>query len=451
METIARHRVAARRLLWCVTVLTLGGCTRWATTTQPHAVSTQVRASGTQRSEGLIQRPLYDEIVERIEAMYYRPIRLDTSKAPDVRALMAQLDSHSAYIPPEELDWFQKTASGRFGGIGVQIGIRNGQLTVLSPLLDTPAWRAGVCPGDVIASINGYPTKGMTLHEAVARLTGPPGSTVSFTVQREGRSGALQFQVRRSRIDVQSVMGDRRKSDFRWDYLIDRELRVGYVRVTMFTGRTARELKHVLAGLAAEKIRALILDLRFNPGGVLNGAIDVADLFLDGGLIVAVQGRAGRPRRYLAGHRRGIPRLPLVVLVNDYSASSSEIVAAALQDHRCARLVGQRTYGKGSIQTFIRLRRGRAGLKITTALFYRANGQSFHRTPEAELWGLAPDVAVELNREQERRLLEDRQRRDRLDPGAGVQPERQRWDPQLARALDILRAEVRQSASVPGR
>ena len=286
-----------------------------------------------------------------------------------------------------------------FGGIGIQITLDDGQLQVLSPMYGTPAYRAGVLAGDRIVEIDGKSADGLSRDEAVERLRGDEGTSVTLTVVHPGKEAKEKVTIKREKIHIDTVLGDHRKADGTWEYMFDAKQRVGYVRVTAFSRDTAAELQRVLAQLQAAKLRGLILDLRFNPGGLLSAAIEVSDLFISEGRIVSTKGR-NSPERVWDAHKEGtFAGFPMVVLVNRYSASASEIVAACLQDHKRAAIIGERTWGKGSVQNVIELEDGRSALKLTTASYRRPNGKNIHRFPDAkdtDEWGVMPDKGFEI-------------------------------------------------------
>jgi carboxyl-terminal processing protease len=287
-------------------------------------------------------------------------------------------------------------------------------------MVGTPAYEAGVLAGDTILKIDGKATDSMRMSEAIDLIQGPPGSKITLTLGREGAKEPLDITVTRAEIKVPSVLGDRRKADDpkAWDYFIDAKERVGYVRVTAFTKNTTAEVKGALEQLEKDGVRALVIDLRNNPGGLLKSAVEVSDLFLDEGLIVTTKGRNYKDEVYTAradGTMLGGPggKVPVAVLVNKYSASASEILSAALQDHKRAVVVGERSYGKGSVQNVILMENDTSALKLTTASYWRPSGKNIHRFPDAkdfeaakidpDEWGVRPDEGLEVKvKDQER-------------------------------------------------
>jgi carboxyl-terminal processing protease len=336
-----------------------------------------------------------------------------------IRGVLGKLDPYSSYMGADEVQEFRTNLAGEFGGIGIQIAVDDGQLKVLSPMFDTPAYRAGILAGDRILEIDGKSTDGISSDEAVKRLQGNVGESVTLTVGHPGKDVAEKIKITREKIHLETLLGDRRGSDGAWEYMFDPKQRIGYVRLTAFSSDTAAKLKTILEKLQAGKMRGLILDLRFNPGGLLNAAIEVSDFFVAEGRIVSTKGR-NSPERIWDAHKEGtFTGFSMVVLVNRYSASASEIVAACLQDHGRAVVIGERTWGKGSVQNVIELEDGRSILKLTTAAYRRPNGKNIHRFPDAkptDEWGVMPDKGfdIELDDAELLALIEDRRDRDVL-------------------------------------
>ncbi len=266
----------------------------------------------------------------------------------------------------------------------------------------TPAYEAGVLAGDLIVKIDGKSTENLRMNEAVDLIQGDPGQKITLTVLHENAREPVDITITRAIIEVQSVLGDRRKSDnlLAWDFMLDKENKIGYLRLTNFTKTASKELRDAIAELQRDGVRGLILDLRNNPGGLLKEAREVSDLFLTGGRIVSTRGRNHKEEIYDAKSEGTLllpaEKYPLVVLVNKYSASASEIVAAALQDHQRAVIIGERTYGKGSVQNIIEMHEGRdpSALKLTTASYWRPSGKNIHRFPDSkdtDDWGVRPN------------------------------------------------------------
>jgi len=306
---------------------------------------------------------------------------VDSSKAISgaITGMLGSLDPHSAYMTPEDFKELEEETSGSFTGIGIEITIRDGVLTAVAPIEDTPADRQGILSGDQILRIDGDMTKSMTLMEAVKKLRGEPGTTVTISVQRQGWPEVRDFTLVREAIPLHSVRS--------------LELEPGYasIRVSNFQASTTRDVREALKELRARRLlQGLVLDLRNNPGGLLDQAVKVADIFLDKGVIVSTRGRDNQEQMLFEAHPDGAPgTYPMVVLVNGGSASGSEIVAGALQDHKRAIILGTTTFGKGSVQTILPLPDG-AGIRLTTAKYYTPSGDSIQAT------GIKPDMVVPL-------------------------------------------------------
>jgi carboxyl-terminal processing protease len=338
---------------------------------------------------------------------------------------LERLDPHSSYINPRDYKQFSKSSKGKFGGIGIQVGYdrqNRGQLAVISPMVGTPAYAAGILAGDLIVKIDGRSTENMRLSEAVDLIQGEKGEKITLTVLHEGSKEPLDVPIVRDEIQVQSVLGDRRKPDDvrDWDFMLDKENKIGYIRLVAFTEKAADELKAGVEGLQRDGLRGLIIDLRNNPGGLLRAAVDVSDLFLSDGRIVTTKGRNHREEPYDAKPEGTLlepaERYPIVVLVNKFSASASEIVAAALQDHGRAVVIGERSYGKGSVQNIILMEHETSALKLTTASYWRPSGKNIHRFPdskETDEWGVKPNPGFEVPMNDEERFEYAQWRNDR--------------------------------------
>ena len=295
-----------------------------------------------------------------------------------IRGMLEGLDPHSAYLDKEDYAALQEGTSGEFGGLGIEVGMEDGFIKVISPIDDTPAQKAGVKAGDMIIKLDDTPVKGLSLDDAVQMMRGDPGTTITLTIIREGEEKPLVLAITRDIIKVQSV----RKRTL--------QPGIGYLRISHFQLHTADDARKAVTDLIKEnkKLNGLILDLRNNPGGVLSAAVAVSDLFLEQGLIVYTEGRIKDSRlSFSAKPVDLLNKAPMIVLVNGGSASASEIVAGALQDHKRAIIMGEKTFGKGSVQTILPLS-DNAALKLTTARYYTPSGRSI----QAE--GITPDIAV---------------------------------------------------------
>jgi carboxyl-terminal processing protease len=381
---------------------------------------------------------------------------------------LERLDPHSQYINPREYKQFDRVSEGKFGGVGIKVGFdrqNRGMLTVDSPMPGTPAYEAGVLAGDVILKIDGKSTENIRMNEAVDLIQGEPGSKVVLTVLHEGSKEPTDIEIVRAIILVPSVLGDQRlpNDPKQWDLMLDKESKIGYIRLTNFSKTAAQEIRDAVRSLQDKGIRGLILDLRNNPGGLLKSAVEISDLFLTDGRIVSTKGRNHKEEIYDAKAEGTLllpaEKYPIAVLVNKFSASASEIVAAALQDHKRAVVVGERTYGKGSVQNIILMEHETSALKLTTASYWRPNGKNIHRFPdskETDEWGVKPDegLDVPMKDEELREYLIWRSDRDvvRTKPKPEAKDSKAKkpfTDRVLEKALDYLLKEVRKADAIP--
>lgn len=357
------------------------------------------------------------DTLDQVERNYVKDISRRELVEAAIKGVLSKLDPYSNYISPSDLTKFRTSVESQFGGIGIQIHAGEKELTIVTPLVGTPAYRAGLQAGDRIVEINGESTAGITAETAVERLKGEVGSKVTLKVLPAASDQPRTVTVSREVVHIETVLGDARKTDDHWDFMLDHQRRIGYIRVTGFSRDTAGDLRDALAGLSRDGLKALVLDLRFNPGGLLTSAIEVSDLFLSKGRIVSTEGRNAEPRFWDAHEAGTFDGFPMVVLVNRFSASASEIVAACLQDHARAIIVGERTWGKGSVQNVIEMEGGKSALKLTTASYKRPNGKNIHRFPDAgenDEWGVKPNDGFEakLSNGETRELVDNRHDRD---------------------------------------
>jgi len=338
-----------------------------------------------------------------IRQRFVEPINDDRLVDGAIRGIMLKLDPYSGYISPDELDGFRRNAAGNYIGIGVQLGVREGQLTVIAPIEQSPALEAGVQAGDVILAIDGTSTEGLSVVDVDRLLMGRPGTRVDLKV-RHAASGEIEsLSITRGPVNIQSVKGFRRSTADDWDYWIEPREHIGYIRVSNFHEDTAAEFDRALKRLREGDVSGLVLDLRFNPGGSLTAAVSMADRFLDQGVIVSTVTRHKAVDQYEARPEGTFPQVPMAVLINGHSASASEIVAGALQDHHRAVIVGARSFGKGVVQNVIELSEYRAAVKLTVAHYRLPEGRIIHKTPRnahTDEWGVKPDLVVELTPEE---------------------------------------------------
>ena len=358
------------------------------------------------------------DTLHEVRERYVTPVDEEREKqlvADMIKGGLERLDPHSTYIDPEEYKAFSRQSKGKFGGIGVHVGAdaqTGGRLTVISPMPGTPAYEAGVLAGDIILKIDGKATDQMRLSEAVDMIQGDPGQPITLTVRHEGAVDPVDLTIVRAEIKVPSVLGDQRKADdpAKWDYLYDKANKIGYIRITNFGETTADETKAAVEDLEKQGVRGLVIDLRNNPGGLLRSAVEICDLFLESGVIVSTKGRNHKDEVWEAKPEGTLllpaEKHPIAVLVNRYSASASEIVSACLQDHKRATIIGERSYGKGSVQNIIMMEHDTSALKLTTASYWRPSGKNIHRFPDRkdfeaahidpDEWGVRPDEGFDV-------------------------------------------------------
>jgi carboxyl-terminal processing protease len=360
-----------------------------------------------------------EEAFDYVARRYYEPVDsaelLEAAMKGIVERLNKKDDTNSVYIPPAHAKQFEEEISHQFGGVGMSVGLdpKTKQLVVISPLPGTPAYDAKVLPGDRILKIDGKTTQGMSLSDSVKHMHGPAGTPVVITLQREGEPQPIEKTILRKVIQEETVHGDRRKkvgSEWRWEYFLQGHAAIGYLRVTGFADAeksdrsgeklTVADLKSALEELREGGMRGLVLDLRDNPGGSLVACIEACRLFMEPGDIVTTRGREGKIRHSFSAKKAGpYTDFPMAILVNQHSASASEIVAACLQDHGRAVVVGQRTYGKGTVQEVHELGEDFGTLKLTVATYWRPDGQNIHKLPgdgDGATWGVMPDKGYEV-------------------------------------------------------
>jgi carboxyl-terminal processing protease len=354
---------------------------------------------------------IFAEVLAQVKKHYVDETQTKDLVHGALRGMLAGLDPHSSYMTQDMFKEMQVETKGEFGGLGIQIGIKNNKLTVIAPIEDTPAFGAGIQPGDIITKVDDAPTKDLTLMEAVQRMRGMRGTSVSLTVEREGVEDPLEFTLTRDIIKIQSVRSK----------LLEGNL--GYVRISQFQESTAEDLTKEIEKLTPKDIQGLILDLRNNPGGLLTAAVGVSEQFLHPGqMVVSIQGRNGKKDEYRASSSSKNFQYPMIVLVNHGSASASEIVAAAMQDWGKAVIIGTTTFGKGSVQTILPLSDG-SGLRLTTAKYYTPNVKSIHSV------GINPDIVIDPKAVQVAKKEEDGEKKEEVtngkaDPTSAPAPEK---------------------------
>ncbi|MDB5335514.1 MAG: C-terminal processing peptidase-3 [Planctomycetaceae bacterium] len=425
------------RARFILAILAVSVCLGWTTS---HA-----RAASQEEELYESMRLLIDSF-DQIDRFYVKDVSKRELVEAALHGMLSRLDPYSNYISPDDLSRFNSQVEQEFGGIGIQVGLDpQNRLLVQTPFPGSPAYKAGIRAGDLIVKIEGESTNGYDLNMAVKRLKGKAGAAVKLGILHVGGNAIEELTVMREMIHVTSILGDRYKPDGTWEYMLNPERKIGYIRVSSFGKDTVKELKEALTSLKAAGMKALILDLRFNPGGLLSAATEVSDLFVEEGKIVSTKGRNTEEREWKAQKADTFSGFPMVCLVNGHSASASEIVSACLQDNKRAIIVGDRTFGKGSVQNVIEMEQGKSALKLTTASYHRPNGKNIHRFPGAkdtDEWGVMPDEGyrIVLPFEEIKKYDDYRHARDVLsDKGP---PESDFVDRQLQKGLEYIDAQL---------
>jgi carboxyl-terminal processing protease len=361
---------------------------------------------------------IFTDALRIIKENYVEQVSMKDLIYGALNGMTKSLDPFSSFFTPKQYESFRQETEGEFGGVGIEIGMEKGRPVVISPIEGTPAFRAGIKPGDVILEINGEDTSNMSLIDVVQRIRGKVGTKVQLTIYRKGMEKPMKIELERALIKIESV---------RWTTLGD----VGYIKLSQFNENVSVQVERALKELVSKRVKGVILDLRNDPGGLLSEAVNVADLFLpEGKLVVYTRSRNGETQKYFARRKPAVPdELPVVVLINKGSASASEIVAGALQDYKRAVILGEKSFGKASVQNIIPLEDGSA-LKLTVAHYYTPLGRLIHNK------GIVPDVQVAMDEKQEEALQETiRQKRLEGKNGLILIPEK---DPQLSKAIELI-------------
>lgn len=363
---------------------------------------------------------MFADVLRIIKENYVEQVSMKDLIYGALNGMTKSLDPFSSFFTPKQYEGFRQETEGEFGGVGIEIGMEKGRPVVISPIEGTPAFRAGIKPGDVILEINGEDTSNMSLIDVVQRIRGKVGTKVQLTIYRKGMEKPMKIELERALIRIESV---------RWTTLGD----VGYIKLSQFNENVSVQVERALKELTSKRVKGIILDLRNDPGGLLSEAVNVADLFLpEGKLVVYTRSRNGETQKYFARRKPAVPdELPLIVLINKGSASASEIVAGALQDYKRAIILGEKSFGKASVQNIIPLEDGSA-LKLTVAYYYTPLGRLIHNK------GIVPDVQVAMDEKQEEALQEAiRQKKLEGESGLILLPEK---DPQLSKAIELIRS-----------
>ena len=345
------------------------------------------------------------ELHRQVDANYVEPIDEEKLHEGAIDGMLEQLDPYTVFVPPKNEEDFDRMLEGTFKGVGIQLDqTPAGDIEVVSPIEDSPAFKAGVLAGDIILKVNGEEVKGRKLQDVIDRISHGP-MQVTIRVRHPAGQEVDLPPMTRQEIVLSTVKGYRRRPDASWDWWIDSNSKITYARITQFTPDTFDKLKAVLEARLGEGMRGLILDLRFNPGGRLDQAIEVVNLFVKSGTIVTTRGRARSEESAKADPKKALPQdFPIIVLVNEHSASASEIVAGSLMDNRRALVLGTRSYGKGSVQEVTPIDGGKGGeLKMTVAYYYLPSGRLVHRKKGATDWGVEPQINVPLDADGQKR------------------------------------------------
>lgn len=423
------------------------------------AIAAQLTVAATRQSAYSWLDPLIDVQTMVNRDFVTEPDR-DALRDGAIQGMLDSLgDPYTEFIPAQDVAEFDKQTRGQFVGIGAEVRMQDGWLLIVSPLEDSPAYRAGVMANDRVTAIDGESTFNKTVNDCIEMLTGEAGTPVTITVERAGQE--LEFTIERARIATPTIKGVHRIDD-KWDFWIDPEQKIAYIRLTQFTTDAVEDFEAAIRPLVDQGLRGLVLDLRFNPGGLLPAAIDLSDLFLKDGLIVSTKGRSRPEQKVLAQEQGTLPDFPMVVLINRQSASAAEIVSGALHDNNRAITLGERTYGKGSVQSVVALPSGAGQLKITEAHYFLASGRMIHRTDDSVEWGVdpSPGFYVPMSDDELREMLTIRRQEEIIRPRSEDETKNEQWadpdwildhlkDQQLAAAVRALNIRLNEGAWKP--
>lgn len=413
------------------------------------------------RDEMLELYGIFVDAVELVEQNYVREVSRRELLETALNGMLEQLDPYSNYYSADDWKQFRRVFEGNFTGIGIQVEVDpSGEgLRVLSPLIGTPAYEAGVLAGDVILEVDGQSAAGITMDRAYELLQGRPGTTAKLKLRHPGSDEEKTLEVTRQVIEQESVLGIGRNEDDSWDYMADRESKIGYIRISNFYQGTHADVLTAVSALERDGMKGLVLDLRTDPGGLLAAAVEVSDLFVEDGLIVSTKGRNTRERSFSAKAEGTYSGFPIAVLVDGNTASAAEIVAACLQDSKRAVVIGERSFGKGSVQNVLPLEGGDSYLKLTVETYYRPSGKNMHKfkdMTEKDDWGVTPDPGLEVKVPPEEYAAWQVSRRERdrnsrvpnhaADKVSQKAPE----DRPLARAVEHLKAELAKANAPAG-
>ncbi len=396
---------------------------------------------------------VFVDTFQEIDRNYVKEVDRRKLVEAAVRGMLEELDPYSDYIAPDDLNQFAEAISQEFGGVGIRVNWdrEHRSIEVVTPMPGSPAYKAGIKAGDRVTEIDGVQVKdfpnGKELDTAVEKLRGKPGQEVEIGVIHIGSKEVEKLKLKRELIQLDTVLGYSSDKEGKWDMMLDPENKIGYFRISHFTNRSAAEVREALKSLKKAGMKGLIIDLRYNPGGLLEAAVEISDLFIEKGLIVSTDGRNSAHRSWSAKSFGTFTGFPIAVIINRYSASASEIVSACLQDHDRAVVIGERSWGKGSVQDVIDLEDGKSALKLTTASYHRPSGKNIHRFPDSkdtDEWGVIPNEGnkVEFSLEEHRKYQEDRQLRDIV----GKNQKTDFKDRQLEKAVEYIQSQFAKPA-----
>ncbi|CAN5625241.1 S41 family peptidase [soil metagenome] len=399
------------------------------------------------------------DIHRQVASNYVDPVDESKLRQGAIDGMLGELDPFSVYVPPANQEAFDRLLEGSFKGVGIQLNQNeDGRLEVITPIDGSPAAKAGMMAGDIILKVNGESIEGLRMPDVQKKIGGPLGTEVKMTV-RHATGDEAELTMSREEIVLPTVKGYGRNQDNTWDYYVCDDPKIAYVRITQFTPDTFQNLSPVLVNLVQNGMRGLVLDLRFNPGGRLDQALQILDLLVDRGTLLVTKGRNRPESRIDATGSNDLPWFPMIVLVNEHSASASEVVAGSLMDNKRALVLGQRSYGKGSVQEVIPLDSKSGELKLTVAYYYLPSGRLGHRKKDATDWGVEPQISVPMDLETEQKVFREMSNRElfrkpvKASTQATTAPTTQPMvDVQLQRAVDtLIGAIVLEGASKSGK
>jgi carboxyl-terminal processing protease len=420
------------RIAWLLSFLLLG------------VVALRSPSAAQRDSDYLFVRTLVD-IQRQVAANYVDPVDESKLEQAAIDGMLNQLDPFTNYVPPARIEDFDRMLEGTFKGIGIELNqLDNGAMEVVTPIDGSPAFKAGVLAGDIILKVNGESIEGLRRPDVVKKIADTPVDTEVRLRVRHETGEEVDLSMKRQEIVLPTIKGYERNQDGSWDWYVCDNPKIAYVRITQFTPTTFTNIRDTMTDLLKQGMAGLILDLRWNPGGQLDQAVEVVDLFISEGVIVSTKGRS-RPEDIKMAKAPGtLPWFPMIVLVNEHSASAAEIVAGSLMDNKRAAVLGERSYGKGSVQEVIRLEGDNGELKLTVAYYYLPSGRLVHHKKGATTWGVEPQISVPMDEATERKVAEERLSQEKFKRSStkpttkATNPATQPADIQLQRAVDTL-------------